>query len=219
MSIDVSEVAFHEAGHAIVAADQGFRLLRVSIARNESENRWDGQTERPNGTYQVWGTENGKMFFDPDGPLKEIAIACAGFLAQAKHHACVAANNVRFSDQIDFNSLLEWMKHPDPQSQNSFELPFIAIESGNPVQVPVQPRWFGGMDRGAFLGKLKQLQPLGKGLENCVIGQLRYVIGALDQDVSWRTVTGIANTLIERCDTKASLTEEEVAELIKRNKV
>lgn len=219
MSIEVSEVAYHEAGHAFVAADQGFRIIRVSIERNESENRWDGQTERPKGAYKVWGNENGKKFFDPDGPLKEIAIACAGFLAQAKHHACIAVKNVRFSDQIDFNSLLAWMKHPDPQSQDSFELSFIATASGDSVQVSVQPRWFGGIDRGDFLGKLKQLQPLGNGLDKSVIEQLRSVITALDEDKNWRTVSGIADSLIARYNTNGLLTEEEVTGLLTHNKV
>jgi hypothetical protein len=219
MSTEVSEVAYHEAGHAFVAADQGFRIIRVSIERNEIENRWDGQTERPRGACKVWGTENGKTFFDPDGPLKEIAVACAGFLAQAKHHACIGFKNVRFSDKIDFNSLLAWMKHPDPKSQYSFELSFIAIESGDFVEVSVQPRWFGGIDRGNFLEKLKQLQPLGNGLDNSVIEQLRSVITAFDHDKSWRTVSGIADSLIARYNTTGLLTEEEVIGLLKHKKV
>lgn len=217
MSIEVSEVAYHEAGHAVIAMESGFAVRHVSIEKNEIENRWDGKTERPPGNYKVWGSENGRMYFDPTGPITEITIACAGFLAQAKHHALRCCTTVSYSPTNDLPKLLSWMKEDKPQEQAPFELLFTSSGGGGNSPISVYPRWFGGIDRGVLLRQIRELQPLGTQLDSELIEIIRNVMKKFDDLNTWGKVTQLAEALIARCDTRAELTETEVKQALEKN--
>jgi hypothetical protein len=163
MSIDATEVAYHEAGHTIIAILSGFEVQEVSIGRNESEGRWNGQTKRPEGSYRLttkFDMVNKSMTHEFGGLKKELSIDCAGFLSQAKHHASLVCGTAHISLNNDIGQLLTWMKDEKPESQTNLEVRFTSDNIGEDFFVSVHPRWFGGLDRGVFLRGVRELMPL-----------------------------------------------------------
>lgn len=211
----ISEVAFHEAGHAVMASIRGFNLVRVSIRWNTQEQRWDGATERPPSQYTLMGSENGQMYCDISGPLNEIAIACAGFLAQARH---VAGDEAQFGIDHDWDSLLLWMADRHPETQSVFPLSLATRSAETPRLVHVQPRWFGGIDRTVYLHQRDLIEgpPFGNTTNNHVKDAILEVMTQFDQDPVWTKVSTVANALISCCDgVSATLDDSQCAEALK----
>lgn len=215
MNKQVIEAAYHEAGHAVVAIKHGFTVLSVAIRRNVAENRWDGETRRPPGRYALEGTERGRFFIDISGPLREIAIACAGFLAQAKCHAIPQSPALKFSREQQWESLHTWMGDPSPESLEPFQLQFQSPAAIVPLAV--QARWFGGRDRTVYFHETSVIMktPMGKDMNELFIETIHETMDILDSEGQWANVTTLADALTARCDERsATIGKEEIAQLL-----
>ncbi len=214
---DIHEVAFHEAGHAIIASQLGFRILRVSITKNDFMGRWDGATERPPGQYLIDGVENGRRYLDITGPLNEITITIAGFLAQARYVASTCSNSAQFSQDQDWSLLFNWMYDRHPEKQRPYPLRFTDAETFFQVIVDVQPRWFGGMDRSIYIREYGVIAgtPLGTNMNDYLTETIQYIMNEYNRACVWAKVACVANTLVDRCDgTSASLEAADFAEAL-----
>ena len=217
MSIEVREVAYHEAGHAGIAIQLGFKVEEIRICRSESEGRWYGQNKRPPGSYLLatkFDMVNKTRTFEFDGLKKELSIDCGGFLAQAKHHALQHCRSARFSTQNDITWIVAWMKDVRPETQANLELRFTSDKDGEDFVVFVHPRWFGGVDRGVFLRGVTELMPLGSDADGEIGKIVKSVMNALDSPQLWDKVCRIADGLIANCINSGSIDTEEINRIL-----
>jgi hypothetical protein len=211
----IAEVAYHEAGHAVIAALLESSIVRVTIQRTAGEGQWDGATERLPKQVEFEGQEGGRLFVDPSGPLNEIAVAWAGCLAQARFVALRGAEPTSFSREQDWQSLFAWMNDRSPETQEPYPLRFTDNKAGA-LQVEIRPRWFGGKDRSVFLASFNTLNqhPL---IRPQLMRLLREtLVETMDGlETGWDTVARVADALIGKCDgTAASLSSKEFQELL-----
>jgi hypothetical protein len=213
MDIEIAEVAYHEAGHAVIAMELGFAVRQVRIEKNDLDNRWDGKMERDTGKCRLsqwYDLKANTSRFEFEGIKKDLAVVCAGFLAQAKHHALQQYSATRFSTTCNNGTLLNWMKGDNPELV-SVDVWFKSVDGNEDFSVKADPRWFGGKDRGTFRQRMQQLAPLGDELDNELGDIVRSVIEFLDSEQIWNKVTRIAEALIANCSTSAVLLEDEIA--------
>ena len=216
MCQELKEVAYHEAGHAVLMRHFGFPVIEVEVHWNDEDGRWDGKTFRDTTLENEKSSseeseEKTGFCIDLSLQINESIIAIAGCLSQTKYLARLKFADAVFAIDQEWHQLFAWMMDKSPEMQQPFQFSFRT--SNDPVLINAHPRSFGGRDRTEFLKVTHQIEiiPLvsldrfNKLLQENLVEAMKM----LDEPQTWDGIIALSEALLEGCsenDRRCSIT-------------
>jgi hypothetical protein len=203
--MSLEEVAYHEAGHALLMRHYGIQIKSVNIRLDKDDHLWKGQIDRmpKDDSSAKFGPAEFQVRFG-----EEATIAVAGCLAQTRYLATQIGSDAGYDTDQNWVELFEWMKHENPRDLEPFAFSFVA--SDGDFRVDAHPRSFGGQDRTIYIRELlKNLHEIfwnEAGFQLALQGKIQEAMSIMNDNEKWNRLEKLAAALVDGCKSNSSFT-------------